>query len=398
MKILIVDDDSVKAAVIINAIRDIPGLEEDDIQISLDLNDARQRLRSVLYDLLILDLHISDRIGGTPKAEIGIGFITEICSTQGFYIPLDIVALTAYKEAKNEFSSNTGLIGFTILEYDQLREEWKHFLVSRIQYLLQCNQQRKISRRLYEPDVLWLTTVEVETDAVKETYDWRPYRVNNDVSLYSITEQECAGKEIKIVHVQLPEMGMASAASITAKGIFHFNPKYILMTGIAAGLDESLKPGDVMISSNVWNYDSGKYEECIDEKGDKKTIWKPDGKTISLQFDLVEKIKLFAGIEKKKVESKVGLFACGSAVVASQSKVQADVKAHFRKTIAIDMESYGVLLAAQISMTPEIPAIIIKGVSDKGDMNKDDSAQRKAAKNSTLVAKDLIADLFSNET
>lgn len=73
------------------------------------------------------------------------------------------------------------------------------------------------------------------------------------------------------------------------------------------------------------------YEERVDENNEKRIIWKPDGKTLNVKFDITENLKLFSGKEKSKINNKVGLFACGSAVVASQSKVQDDVKAHSRK-------------------------------------------------------------------
>lgn len=397
MKILIVDDNAEKIGQIVNRIKTIPGLTMDDIRYVSTLHEARHELRTILYDLLILDLYIPDRIDGAPSADIGIAFIEEICSSSSYNIPLDIVALTAYKDAKNEFSSKKELTGFTILEYDQTNINWEEYLVSRIQYLLQCNQQRKIVKKPPECDVLWLTAVSVETEALKELYTWERYRIDNDVLTYYTTVQKCGDKDVNIIHVQLPDMGIASAAATTAKGITYFDPQYVIMTGIAAGIHKDVKdPGDVMISDNVWNYDSGKYIESVDQDGRKVITLNSDGKMLNVQMALVEELKQFSSVEQKKKKNKVGVFACGSAVIASETKIKVDITPHARQTIAVDMESYGVLFAAKMTTNPEVPAVIIKGNSDKGNSDKGDDYQKLAADNSALVAKDLIDTLFQN--
>lgn len=397
MKILIVDDRSEKAGQIKRIIRDSGEVNEEDIQIELDLTGARSQLRKVLFDLLILDLNIPESICGEPSVDIGISFIDEICNTKSFNIPLDIVALTAFSEAKQKFSSDPRLAGFAILQYDVGLQDWQDYIISRIKYLNICNQQRKIEKRLPDCDVFWLTAVDVETEALKKLFSWTPFSVANDASLYYCTEYEAEGQSIHIVRTQLTEMGMTSAASITTKAIMHFSPKYIIMTGIAAGLDNDLKIGDVMIASHVWNYDSGKYTE-VEENGSLQTKLKPDGKTDNLTEENLGILHAFRDNTKSEVKPMLGIFACGNSVVASALKVSEDIKAHSRKTIGVDMESYGVMFAARVSCNPPITAFVIKGISDKADTKKNDEHQKTAAENSALVAKDLIRFLYKYNT
>lgn len=51
-----------------------------------------------------------------------------------------------------------------------------------------------------------------------------------------------------------------------------FRPKYILMPGIAAGIDETEQLyGDVVLADMVWNYSNGKY--VTKDRGETKSYY-----------------------------------------------------------------------------------------------------------------------------
>lgn len=196
---------------------------------------------------------------------------------------------------------------------------------------------------------------------------------------------------------------------MTSKVIIHFEPQYILMTGIAAGLDKDFQFGDIMVGTDIWNYSSGKYEE-ISENDTTKVILSPDPKHIPIsQFlqssltshkydELLDSIKnQYPQLPPVQNNPRVhfGPIACGVAVVASQEIVQQQVKAHGRKTIGLDMESYGVCYAAQTTITKETPVIIVKSISDLANVEKDDSAQPYAAYTSAKFAENLIRNILT---
>lgn len=199
-----------------------------------------------------------------------------------------------------------------------------------------------------------------------------------------------------------------SATMETADIIIHFEPKYIIMTGIAAGLDKDFQFGDIMVGTDIWNYSSGKYEE-ISENDATKVILSPDPKHISMpQFlqnsltshkydELLDSIKSEYTLSppvQNRPRIHFGPIACGVAVVASQEIVQQQVKAHGRKTIGLDMESYGVCYAAQTTITTETPVIIVKSISDLANAEKNDSAQPYAAYTSAKFAENLIRNIL----
>ena len=160
---------------------------------------------------------------------------------------------------------------------------------------------------------------------------------------------------------------------------------------------------------DIWNYSSGKYEE-ISENDTTKVILSPDPKHIPIsQFlqssltshkydELLDSIKnQYPQLPPVQNNPRVhfGPIACGVAVVASQEIVQQQVKAHGRKTIGLDMESYGVCYAAQTTITKETPVIIVKSISDLANVEKDDSAQPYAAYTSAKFAENLIRNILT---
>lgn len=120
-------------------------------------------------------------------------------------------------------------------------------------------------------------------------------------------------------------------------------------------------------------------------------------KVVSIDFELEDQERISAFVKDNRSGIKVvpGIFACGNAVVASALKVSKDIKAHSRRTIGIDMESFGVMYASKTTTKPAIPAYVVKGISDKADTEKDDRHQELAANNSAKVAYELIKYLYA---
>lgn len=51
---------------------------------------------------------------------------------------------------------------------------------------------------------------------------------------------------------------MTGAAVAVTKGIYSFRPRYVVMTGICAGLEKRTRLGDVVITDLCWDWGSGK--------------------------------------------------------------------------------------------------------------------------------------------
>ena len=409
MKLLIADDSSEKIGNILNLLREIDGFDPRDAEYVLDIKSARAKLFDVFYDLLILDLNMPEELGDVPSIEAGANFVEEIIDTKLIKKPADLIVLTAFDESAQIFKTKIELAGFFVLSYEPLSTEWTSILKSRVDYLMLCHEQRKIIPKVPKCDFAILTAVPIETSAVLALdIEWKQLTIPGDPSVYNYGIINLPFKKIHIIHAQQSEMGMTAAAAMTAKIITHFEPKYILMTGIAAGLDKDFQFGDIMVGTDIWNYSSGKYEE-ISENDTRKVVLSPDPKHIPMSQTLQSTLTsheydgLLDSIKKQYPQTlpvqngprvHFGPIACGVAVVASKEIVQQQVKAHGRKTIGLDMESYGVCYAAQTTISKETPVIIVKSISDLADTEKDDSAQPYAAYTSAKFAENLIRNIL----
>lgn len=411
MKILILDDSSEKIGAITKLIQTVGDNSSIVVDYSLDLSRGREKLRATFYDLLILDLNIPECIGDAPSFRAGAEFLDEIIDTNKIRKPTDIIILTAFDESVAAFREKVEHAGFFILQYNNVETAWRESLKSRIEYLLCCRRQWEITPRLPSCDVAIITAIPIETASILSMgYSWEALQVENDPARY---KKATVGNPspISLIHVQLPEMGMAAAASLTTKVITKFHPRFVVMTGIAAGIDSHLNLGDILVATDIWNYSSGKYKDVAAPDGTSIVDLLPDSKHIPLDEAIREKItsqdyrevlhqiyNSFIGA-KNNTELKVhfGPIACGAAVVSSDRIVVDQVLAHSRKTIGLDMESYGVCVAAQSTSTAKTIPIIIKSVSDKGDKAKSDDYQEYASFTSIQFAKHLIeAVLFTD--
>jgi hypothetical protein len=61
--------------------------------------------------------------------------------------------------------------------------------------------------------------------------------------------------------VTASDIGLAGAAIAATKGINAFWPRYVVMTGITAGLAKRTKIGDVIFADPSWDWGSGKIKK-----------------------------------------------------------------------------------------------------------------------------------------
>lgn len=394
MKILIVDDSQDKIREIMKTLLEVDGIQESMIDYSRETNDALQRTKNTEYDLLVLDLNMPETILDENDENAGASFVDELLGVFVYNKPLEIVVLSAYDRVEKKFIEDKTHIGFKLLRYDETSLEWKTKLQAVVKYRLLYAEQ-KIAQ---EPiDYAIITAVQVEAEAVKRIgSQWTKVKFEDDNLTYYTGEVTEGSLRKKVVTVQCYDMGMVAATVATLNIAHHFSPKYIIMVGIAAGIGEH-NLGDIIVPREVWNYSSGKYKIV-----DGVNTFIPDPKVISLDDKVLEIIRENHTAELVKIKSnwpdkvkdELNLdespIACGSAVVANKDIVDERILAHFRKSGALDMESYGMFFAAKSLCESKPIAICIKSISDFADSNKGDGYQPYAAYTSASFAKYLI--------
>lgn len=169
----------------------------------------------------------------------------------------------------------------------------------------------------------------------------------------------------------LHDMGNTRSGVGAACAIRDLNPSYVIMFGLAAGIEGEVKQGDVIVPTHV------SYYELAKVKPDAIVEVRPN----SYQADLLLRNKLadFASSYTSDHKIKFGPFAAGEKVIADPKAVE-KLKQADPKLIGIEMESYGVARAtAEMLYRPRF--IAIRGVSDYADESKNDDFRELALTN-----------------
>lgn len=185
-----------------------------------------------------------------------------------------------------------------------------------------------------------------------------------------------------------------------------FRPRYIIMVGIAAGVGKDKFAGDIIVPTVVWNYSSGKYITA--NQGDENVLidFLPDPSSLPLDplinsvlsddfKEVLSQIKEgYGGAPDNRLSLIKGPMACGSAVVANKQIVDKLVVSVQRKTVGLDMESYGLFSAAFYKSGVDTLPLCFKSICDFADADKDNSMQKYAAYTSVQFMKYCVENLL----
>jgi len=251
----------------------------------------------------------------------------------------------------------------------------------------------------YNYDVAILTAVVIETESVRRLYrDWKRVELSHDEQEYFEASFEKDGVRRRVITAQQNEMGMTAASMLAAKVIHEFRPRYLIMTGIAAGIGADQIYGDVIVPDVVWNYASGKFvspDESAIHYGEVGFKLRPI--SIETDEDVMRIVRERIGDPTNEFHLHVGPMACGSAVVANSEVVDKQIRSYLPETAGLDMESYGVAYAARYCSEPRPKAIVMKSICDFANNEKSDDFQKFAAYTSSQFAKYLYENYLPME-
>lgn len=121
-------------------------------------------------------------------------------------------------------------------------------------------------------DIIVVCALKKEIKPVIELLNSEKYEDKSDTfGIGYITNKDDV--KLKVVAISREQMGMAEAATLTTQMIEKYNPLYVVMTGIAGGVDaEGQKFLDILMPSHIHNWQSGKYKVKIDKKEEEKIL------------------------------------------------------------------------------------------------------------------------------
>lgn len=390
LRIIVVEDDERKAAVVSEVILHHCEHASENIHVFKSVIDAKKALAQNQYDLCILDLNLPFRSGETSKKNAGCDLLDEIHEMDHLYkVPHQVVGLTSYSDEYQASKPHFTNYLFCLLQYDEAKNDWrdklKH-LLKRVSNSLRNDTQHDANDTVCV--VTALAALELEA-MLKLSWDWQELCINGDSSFYYRTKTiGREGKEWEIVIAAADNVGMPSTIPLAMKMIQEFRPKYISMTGISAGKKGEVSIGDVIVADPCWDWGSGKY--AVE---DGQRTFKPDPRQIPLSSELrqkFQKMKMDTKLVKAvladwdgnvpagRLNMHIGPHASGAAVLAD-SDLFDQIEKHNRKIIGIEMEAYGIFTAATLCSEPRPMPFVLKSVSDYADELKGDDYQAYAA-------------------
>jgi nucleoside phosphorylase len=182
--------------------------------------------------------------------------------------------------------------------------------------------------------------------------------------------------DVKIMN--FGNIGNVEAAIRTTQAMLHFNPDFVILSGICGGfkIKSSINLGDIIIPEEIIYYEYGKIENKKINRRYQK---------IRIDSTIIEKIKEFIVNDLKKIDidhafPKIHFnpIASGEKVVADET-FQSELKKDINRLIGIEMEGYGtgkaVIQSGKLSNF-----FVVKSIADWADNNKNDDWHDYASK------------------
>jgi nucleoside phosphorylase/CheY-like chemotaxis protein len=384
MKVLIVEDDTPKLAKITAVLRECGITPEEDVEYTIDINSARGQLLQTRFDLLVLDIALPTAIDGEVRSDAGLDLLTEVLDREQYKVPRHIIGLTgnqtALEAARGKFDDTM----FTLAWYNPMSDEWAERLRRRVRHMLASEAAAAREVPAYECALVLICALDEELEAIRriKEWNWQYFERPGDTSVYYQGSIQKNGYTHSIYAAAASRMGMPATAALAMKMVQHFRPRHLGMAGVTAGVKGEVKTGDIVVADPSWDGGSGKW---VSNNGRPKFL--PHPQQIPLAPELLSRFRRMrdnnevleyirrsaypAVTPDHALRIHIGPVASGAAVL-SHGGTAARLKDQNRKLIGIEMETYGLYLAAMEAPEPRPTAFSMKSVVDFADEHKDD--------------------------
>jgi nucleoside phosphorylase len=201
------------------------------------------------------------------------------------------------------------------------------------------------------------------------------------------------GEDKCLVVVAQTGAGNVEAATLTERAIKQFSPRFAFFVGIAGGLKDELKLGDVVVADKVYAYEAGKAESNFKTRPKAPLTGFASLQRASATARGTAWLKRIKPQPREIPKVFVKPIAAGEKVVDShRSDAFRLIKSAYGDAYAVAMEEFGFYYAMHLN--PAVNGIVIRGISDfahnKSTVEKEKS-QEIAARNAAAFAFEMLA-------
>nr|WP_307819007.1 hypothetical protein [Streptomyces sabulosicollis] len=241
-----------------------------------------------------------------------------------------------------------------------------------------------------------LTALDLEYEAVRaHLVDPRP-RLHPAGTLFEVGRLD--GTPWRVALAELGD-GNQGAAVLTERAITMFRPRAVAFVGVAGALKGDIRLGDVVVATHVYAYHGGKDEDG--EFHSRPRVW-PVRQELDQLARMVRRTGAWTGLLRDHPPGgslpSVHLkpVAAGEVVLNSaDSPLRRQLRRNYQDAAAIEMEAAGVAQAAHLNAA--LPALIVRGISDRADGKKYDADaegwQSRAARHAAAFALSVLREL-----
>ncbi|HRI71740.1 MAG TPA: protein kinase, partial [Polyangium sp.] len=258
-------------------------------------------------------------------------------------------------------------------------------------------------------DVVILTVIPCELQAVLNTLALSNRWTEEMGTVYyrGTVHSALSGRALQVAATCIGHAGNSAETAAVCNAIAQWQPQAVLLVGIAAGLRDRLRLGRVVLSDRVIAYE---HAAVLDRSGSSHQQPRPEGsrlphmmvqqlasyepKSARLTERFLRAGRRFPSVgsdESDKVATSIQVtratIASGEKLLRDAQKLE-EIRDLHGKIEAFDMESAGMVEACD---RDHVPWLVIRGISDFGDAQKDDRFQDFAARSAAAVLADFLA-------
>jgi nucleoside phosphorylase len=249
-------------------------------------------------------------------------------------------------------------------------------------------------------DVVIITALAEECEAVlRHLGSYQKVQIKGRTFYRASVQSQKSNRSYQVVVLSLNVMGNYHAAVATQQAISVWNPSYIILAGIAGGVQkgDSRYLGDLLVGEQIVAYEPGKQTESgIQRRYD---VYRPAralleaAKNLSSQEWALSTVVPRPDGTTNRVIPHVhfGVVASGEKVVANNA-LTSELQSDWSQLVGIEMEGIGAAIAAyDADFLPGV--LLVKGMCDWADASKNDDWQAYAAD----VAASFVTGLLKSE-